>query len=99
MKNQYASQLQAKKMLEKAEMIRFAVDRTLDFVLIALNEEYHFGPERLSRVSERVNSLWDEYSELTKDGYEYADAKVQQRIEKITRKEGADDKPREETIS
>jgi hypothetical protein len=89
-KNNYAVVLAAKKQAERAEWMRYAIDKTLDFVTIALNEEYHFGPERLNRLSRRVNELWDEYGELVKDGYDYADDVIKRRLEQIVGKDDAD---------
>mgnify|MGYP001019262277 CR=1 FL=1 len=71
-------------MKEKVDLISFAVQKTLDFMTISLNEEYHFGKERLTKLADMVNGLWEEYDRMARSGgYEYADEKIRQRIKQI----------------
>ena len=41
------------------------------FFLLALNQEFGFGPERLRRVIHRYNELSEEYSVMREDGFTY----------------------------
>ena len=41
------------------------------FFLLALNQEFGFGPERLKRVINRYNELSEEYSVMRNDGFTY----------------------------
>lgn len=41
------------------------------FFLLALNQEFGFGPERLKRVIHRYNELSEEYSVMRNDGLTY----------------------------
>ena len=41
------------------------------FFLLALNQEFGFGPERLKRVIHRYNELTEEYSVMRNDGFTY----------------------------
>ena len=41
------------------------------FFLLALNQEFGFGPERLKRVIHRYNELSEEYSVMRNDGFTY----------------------------
>lgn len=41
------------------------------FFLMALNQEFGFGPERLKRVIHRYNELTEEYSVMRNDGFTF----------------------------
>lgn len=41
------------------------------FFLMALNQEFGFGPERLKRMIHRYNQLSDEYTVMRNDGFTY----------------------------
>ena len=41
------------------------------FFLMALNQEFGFGPERLKRMIHRYNQLSEEYTVMRKDGFSY----------------------------
>ena len=41
------------------------------FFLMALNQEFGFGPERLKRLIRRYNELSDEYTIMRSDGFTY----------------------------
>lgn len=41
------------------------------FFLMALNQEFGFGPERLKRMIHRYNQLSEEYTVMRSDGYTY----------------------------
>lgn len=45
------------------------------FFLIALNQEFGFGPERLKRVIHKYNELSEEYNSMRMDGFSYAEIK------------------------
>lgn len=45
------------------------------FFLIALNQEFGFGPERLKRLIHRYNELSEEYNTMRMDGFSYAEIK------------------------
>lgn len=41
------------------------------FFLMALNQEFGFGPERLRRIINKYNELSEEYSVMREDGFTY----------------------------
>lgn len=41
------------------------------FFLLALNQEFGFGPERLRRMIHKYNELSEEYTIMRKDGFSY----------------------------
>lgn len=41
------------------------------FFLLALNQEFGFGPERLRRIINKYNELSEEYSVMRNDGFTY----------------------------
>lgn len=50
--------------------------------LMAIQEEYGYGKQRLLRVIERFNKISDDYTKLLEDGYTHADihAKIVERL-------------------
>lgn len=84
MKNAYANKLSAVRENHDRSLVRQSVQRTLDMVTIALNEDFNFGPTRLSRLANRVNELFGEFTDLAESGdHVYADQKVQERLKRI----------------
>lgn len=55
------------------------------FFLMALNQEFGFGPERLKRMIHRYNKLSEEYTIMRKDGFTYEEihAKMCDALESI----------------
>ena len=55
------------------------------FFLLALNQEFGFGPERLKRVIHRYNELTEEYSVMRNDGFTYDEInqKMREALESI----------------
>ena len=45
------------------------------FFLLALNQEFGFGPERLKRLIHKYNELSEEYNTMRMDGFSYAEIK------------------------
>ena len=45
------------------------------FFLLALNQEFGFGPERLKRLIHKYNELSEEYNTMRMDGFSYEEIK------------------------
>ena len=60
MKNAYALQLARKKVEREIELNKEGVQFGLDLCVVALNNVYGFGRERLERLEREVNRLLEE---------------------------------------
>lgn len=67
----------------------FTMQQSLDMAMIALNEGFGFGEERLARFVEVYRRVWTEYAEATlKDAQddsdiEYTRAKIDEKLKDI----------------
>ena len=86
MKRNYAAELQARNQLKimaiRQETAHKLTTMLQSIFIIALNEE-GFGKDRINRVSQNVNRLLDEYVHLQDTDPDYADAKLQEAVERI----------------
>lgn len=74
--NPMLAKIQAKHEQEKAFMRTFTIQQCVDMMMIAANEEYGLGPERLQRLEETFYEVFREYAKMTLD-----DAKDDKTIE------------------
>lgn len=67
----------------------FTIQQCVDMMMIAANEEYGLGPERLNRLEKTFYSVFKEYAEMTiedaKDdkAIEYTKSKLDRKLEQI----------------
>lgn len=87
--NPMLAKIQAKHEQEKAFMRTFTIQQCVDMMMIAANEEYGLGPERLNRLEKTFYSVFKEYAEMTiedaKDdkAIEYTKSKLDRKLEQI----------------
>ena len=72
----YVLQQQAKIKAEIQRRELFAIQQSKDMMLIALADEFGFGPDRLKRMSDRFDETFKTYAKLCVD-----DAKDDKRID------------------
>lgn len=85
MKNAYAKKALANRAGRDAEMYKKGyndgIDLTLNIVAIALNDEFQFGAERMTRLETRVQKLFDEVIET--GDREVNQSHIRQRVQQI----------------
>lgn len=87
--NPMLAKIQAKHEAEKAWLKMFTVQQCVDMMMIAANEEYGLGPERLSRLEDTFYSVFKEYAEMTIEdakadkGIEYTKEKLDMKLKQI----------------
>ena len=63
--NPMLAKIQASHEREKAFLRTFTIQQCVDMMMIAANEEYGLGPERLNRLEKTFYSVFKEYAEMT----------------------------------
>ena len=86
-KNALAKKMHAEKVrigMEVAKAVKQEVSEDiLKLTVIALNDEFGFGNERLRRLADRLYEVTKDWNEMAQDDEEYAREKVNQRIAQI----------------
>lgn len=87
-RNAYAAKLQAQRVrlknAERAELINRIITTVYQASAVALNEEFGFGAERISRFRSAMEQTVIEYGGLVGQvDADYADGKLAQRYEQI----------------
>jgi len=88
-KNPMLAKIEAKHQRELNFFRTFTVQQCVDMMMIAANEEYGLGPERLSRLEETFYSVFKEYAEMTIEdakadkGIEYTKDKLDRKLRQI----------------
>lgn len=89
-KNEYAKQIQARKKLEAEIYQRWSTQLCMDVMTLALNDpeimgKDTFGRERLTRLNEGFNRIYDEaaIALTTRPEASYARAKIDERLMRI----------------
>ena len=88
MKNAYAAKLQAQRVRmrnsERAELIHRILTTVYQASAVALNEQFGFGADRISRFRDAMEQTIIEYGALLDEvDADYADGKLAQRYEQI----------------
>lgn len=88
MKNAYAAKLQAQRVHlrneERAELIHRILTTVYQASAVALNEQFGFGTDRISRFRDAMEQTIIEYGALLDEvDADYADGKLAQRYEQI----------------
>ena len=88
MKNAYAAKLQAQRVRlrnsERAELIHRILTTVYQASAVALNEQFGFGAERISRFRDAMEQTIIEYGAMLDDvDADYADGKLSKRYEQI----------------
>lgn len=88
MKNAYAAKLQAQRVhlrnSERAELIHRILTTVYQASAVALNEQFGFGAERISRFRDAMEQTIIEYGAMLDDvDADYADGKLSKRYEQI----------------
>jgi hypothetical protein len=87
--NPMLAKIAARHEADMAWMKMFTVQQCVDMMMIAANEEYGLGPERLNRLEETFYSVFKDYAEMTiedaKDdkAIEYTKSKLDRKLEQI----------------
>ena len=87
--NHMLAKIEARHEADMAWMKMFTVQQCVDMMMIAANEEYGLGPERLNRLEKTFYSVFKEYAEMTiKDAkddkaIEYTKSKLDRKLEQI----------------
>ena len=87
--NPMLAKIEARHEADMAWMKMFTVKQCVDMMMIAANEEYGLGPERLNRLEKTFYSVFKEYAEMTiedaKDdkAIEYTKSKLDRKLEQI----------------
>lgn len=87
--NPVLAKIEARHEADMAWMKMFTVQQCVDMMMIAANEEYGLGPERLNRLEKTFYSVFKEYAEMTiedaKDdkAIEYTKSKLDRKLEQI----------------
>ena len=63
-KNQMLAKIQARHEMELAFQRRFTIQQCADMLLIAANDEFGFGADRLNRLEEVFFSVFTEYADM-----------------------------------
>lgn len=88
-KNAYLAKLDKRHEQDMAWMRVFTVQQCVDMMLIAANEEYGLGSERLQRLEETFYAVFNEYAKMTvedaKDdkSIEYTKYKLDRKLRQI----------------
>lgn len=88
MKNAYAAKLQAQRVHlrneERAELIHRILTTVYQASAVALNEQFGFGAERISRFRDAMEQTIIEYGAMLDDvDADYVDGKLSKRYEQI----------------
>ena len=88
MKNAYAAKLQAKRVHlrneERADLIHRILTTVYQASAVALNEQFGFGADRISRFRDAMEQTIIEYGAMLDDvDADYADGKLSKRYEQI----------------
>lgn len=88
MKNAYAAKLQTNRIRiknnERAELIHRILTTVYQASAVALNEQFGFGADRISRFRDAIERTIIEYGAiLDSTDAEYADCKLEQRYKRI----------------
>lgn len=88
MKNAYAAKLQAQRVHlrneERADLIHRILTTVYQASAVALNEQFGFGAERISRFRDAMEQTIIEYGAMLDDvDADYADGKLSKRYEQI----------------
>lgn len=88
MKNAYAAKLQAQRVRlqnkERTDLIQQILTTVYQASAVALNEQFGFGADRISRFREAMEQTIVEYGALLNStDTEYADGKLEQRYKQI----------------
>ena len=88
MKNAYAAKLQAQRVRlqnkERTDLIQQILTTVYQASAVALNEQFGFGADRISRFREAMEKTIVEYGALLNStDTEYADGKLEQRYKQI----------------
>ena len=88
MKNAYAAKLRAQRVRllnsERAELIHRILTTVYQASAVALNEQFGFGAERISRFRDAMEQTIIEYGAMLDDvDADYADGKLSKRYEQI----------------
>lgn len=88
MKNAYAAKLQAQRVHlrneERAELINRILTTVYQASAVALNEQFGFGADRISRFRDAMEQTIIEYGAMLDDvDADYADGKLSKRYEQI----------------
>lgn len=88
MKNAYAAKLQAQRVHlrneERAELIHRILTTVYQASAVALNEQFGFGADRISRFRDAMEQTIIEYGAMLNDvDADYADGKLSKRYEQI----------------
>lgn len=88
MKNAYAAKLQAQRVhlknAERAELIHRILTTVYQASAVALNEQFGFGADRISRFRDAMEQTIIEYGAMLDDvDADYADGKLSKRYEQI----------------
>lgn len=87
--NPMLAKIEARHEADMAWMKMFTVQQCVDMMMIAANEEYGLGPERLNRLEKTFYLVFKEYAEMTiedaKDdkAIEYTKSKIDRKLEQI----------------
>lgn len=87
--NSMLAKIQQRHDAEKAWLKMFTVQQCVDMMMIAANEEYGLGPERLARLEDTFYSVFKEYAEMTIEdaksdkGIEYTKDKLDRKLSQI----------------
>lgn len=83
MKNAYAKKLQIQKIMREKELVQFAIQRDWDIWTIVLNRELGIGRDRLKRLQDVANKVYDEYVDSIETDAEYAETKLAAAVRQI----------------
>lgn len=82
----FLKKIQAEQDRSNLETMRFTRQNMMDVSMVALNEEFGFGEERLHRFAEKVQEVYCEYADLwntdTRD-VTYARGKMDRALKQI----------------
>ena len=87
--NHFLAKMNAIAEAKCAAQRRFTLQQAADMMLIAANEAFGFGPERLHRLLLAYQETWDEYADLALDDaaadkdIEYTRAKIDEKLRQI----------------
>lgn len=73
------------KVMQKQRLEAFNAGRisTVNIMTVALNEEFGFGRDRLIRLENAFNKLYEEYGELVAGDIQYGSKKLNERVKQI----------------
>lgn len=91
MKNAYAAKLRAKRVRlkneERSELINRILTTVYQASVVALNDSFGFGADRIEKFRDALDKTINEYGELGNGAdWDYADGKLEQRYMQIMRK-------------